>query len=345
LKSVFRNKEVLVTGGAGSIGREVVRALLKFNPKGIRILDISENAQFELRQELGDSHGIRYFLGDTRDKERLYRAMEGVDIVYHLAGLKHVLACEYNPFEAVKTNVLGTQNLIDAAMNEKSVEKVIFSSSDKAVNPGNVMGATKLLAEKLVTAANFYKGHRKTIFSSVRFGNVGGSLGSVIPLFHSQIKAGGPVTITDTKMTRYILSMPHSVNLLFKATEIAKGGEVFIFKMPAARIIDLAHVMIEHYAKVYNYDTKQIKIKIIGARPGEKIFEELLTDDELRRAFETPDMLIIPPEMKPHYSPHYYSPSEYPDTTRAVSRTYNSSSEKLLSKNELKNWLLKEKLL
>jgi len=341
MKTIFEGKEILVTGGTGSIGIEVVRALLRYDPKGIRILDINENAQFELQQEIGAHSGVRYFLGDTRDKERLCRAMEGVDIVYHLAGLKHVLACEYNPFEAVKTNVLGTQNLIDAVMMERDVEKVIFSSTDKAVNPNNVMGTTKLLAEKLITAANFYKGSRKTVFSSVRFGNVTGSKGSVIPLFHSQIKAGGPVTVTDAKMTRYILSMSHSINLLFKATEIARGGEVFIFKMPAIKIMDLAEVMIEHYAPIYGYTPAGIKIETIGAKSGEKLFEELLTSDELQRAFETPEMLVVLPNMKELFPEQ--SLSGYPHAEKAMPKTYNSSNEKLLSKKELSKWLLKEK--
>lgn len=343
MKTVFEGKEILVTGGTGSIGVEVVRALLRFNPKGLRILDINENAQFELRQEIGEHAGIRYFLGDTRDKERLCRAVENVDIVYHLAGLKHVLACEYNPFEAVKTNVLGTQNLIDAVMIEENVEKVIFSSSDKAVNPNNVMGTTKLLAEKLITAANFYKGPRKTVFSTVRFGNVGGSQGSVIPLFHNQIKSGGPVTITDTKMIRYMLSVKHSIDLLLKATEIAKGGEVFIFKMPAVRITDLAEVMIDHYAPIYNYNPSDIKIKIIGAKPGEKLYEELLTTEELQRAFETKEMLIVMPGLKEFY-PKGVLP-EYSNVAKVASKIYNSGKDKVLSKKELKNWLLKEKLL
>jgi FlaA1/EpsC-like NDP-sugar epimerase len=343
MKNIFEDKEILVTGGTGSIGKEIVKTLLMFKPKGIRVLDTNENAQFDLQQEIGEHIGVRYFLGDTRDKERLCRAMEGVDIVYHLAGLKHVLACEYNPFEAVKTNVLGTQNLIDAVMIEGGVEKVIFSSSDKAVNPSNVMGATKLLAEKLITAANFYKGPRETTFSSVRFGNVVGSQGSVIPLFHNQIKAGGPVTVTDHKMTRYILSMAHSIDLLFKATEMAKGGEVFIFKMPAVKIINLAEVMVDHYAPVYNHDPADIEIEIIGAKSGEKMFEELLTADETQRAFETSEMVIVVPEMREFYPKKIFS--DYHNATESSLNALGSKDEKLLSKKDLRKWLLKEKLL
>jgi len=184
---LFKNKKILITGGTGSIGQEIVREVLKHEPAVVRILDIDETKQFELQQEYEDYENIRFLLGDIRDKERLYRAIEDIDIVFHTAALKHVQACEYNPFEAVKTNVIGTQNLIDVAIDEE-VEKVIFTSSDKAVNPTNVMGATKLLAERLITSANYYKGARKTVFSSVRFGNVLGSRGSVIPLFKNQIE-------------------------------------------------------------------------------------------------------------------------------------------------------------
>ena len=250
MEGIFKNKKILVTGGTGSIGQEILREILKYEPTVVRIIDVDETKQFELQQEYEDYDNIRFLLGDIRDKERLYRAIEDIDIVFHTAALKHVLACEYNPFEAVKTNVIGTQNLIDVCIDEE-VEKVIFTSSDKAVNPTNVMGATKLLAERLITSANYYKGARKTIFSSVRFGNVLGSRGSVIPLFKTQIAKGGPVTITDKEMTRFIMSMCDAINLLFKATEIAQGGEIFVFKMDAIKITDLAEVMIEELAQKY----------------------------------------------------------------------------------------------
>jgi FlaA1/EpsC-like NDP-sugar epimerase len=182
MKALFKGKKILITGGTGSIGQEIVREILKYEPEVVRILDVDETKQFELQQEYGNLENVRFLLGDIRDKERLSRAIEDIDIVFHTAALKHVLACEYNPFEAVKTNVIGMQNLIEVAMDEE-VEKVIFTSSDKAVNPTNVLGASKLLAERLITSANYYKGVRDTIFSSVRFCNVLGSRGSFIPLF------------------------------------------------------------------------------------------------------------------------------------------------------------------
>jgi len=225
--NTFKNKKILVTGGTGSIGQEIMREILRYEPEVVRILDVDETKQFELEQEYGNRENVRFLLGDIRDKERLYRAIEDIDIVFHTAALKHVLACEYNPFEGVKTNVIGIQNLISVCIDEE-VEKVIFTSSDKAVNPTNVMGATKLLAERLMTSANYYKGTRRTIFSSVRFGNVLGSRGSVIPLFKKQIEAGGPVTLTNKEMTRFIMPMRDAINLLFKATELAQGGEIFI---------------------------------------------------------------------------------------------------------------------
>jgi FlaA1/EpsC-like NDP-sugar epimerase len=187
MEKLFRNKNVLITGGAGSVGRELAREILEYHPKVLRIFDIDETRRFELQQEFGELENVRFLLGDVRDRARLRYAIENIDIVFHAAALKHVEACEYNPFEAIKTNVLGTQNVIDVAIEEE-VSKVIFTSSDKAVNPTNVMGTTKLMCERLMTAANYYRGLRKIAFSSVRFGNVVGSSGSVTPLFKTQIQ-------------------------------------------------------------------------------------------------------------------------------------------------------------
>jgi len=338
---LFKNKKILITGGTGSIGQEIVREVLKHEPAVVRILDIDETKQFELQQEYEDYENIRFLLGDIRDKERLYRAIEDIDIVFHTAALKHVQACEYNPFEAVKTNVIGTQNLIDVAIDEE-VEKVIFTSSDKAVNPTNVMGATKLLAERLITSANYYKGARKTVFSSVRFGNVLGSRGSVIPLFKNQIEKGGPVTITNKEMTRFIMPLRDAINLLFKATELAQGGEIFIFKMEALRITDLAEVMIEELAQNYGHSQDNIKMEIIGNKPGEKLYEELMTEDEARRALESKDMFIVLPEMK---ELSHIDLSLYSSTTQAKIRAYTSKDEKHLAKEEIKEILYQENLI
>ena len=341
MKNIFKNKKILITGGTGSVGQEIVRKISKYEPAVVRILDVDETKQFELQQEYKDYENIRFLLGDIRDKERLSRAIEDIDIIFHTAALKHVLACEYNPFEAVKTNVLGIQNLIDVALDEE-VEEVIFTSSDKAVNPTNVMGATKLLAERLITSANYYKGARKTIFSSVRFGNVLGSRGSVIPLFEKQIEKGRLVTITNNKMTRFIMSMREAINLLFKATELAQGGEIFVFKMKALKITDLAEVMIEELAPKYGFSPNEIKMEIIGNKPGEKLYEELMTEDEARRALESEEMFIVLSEIK---ELSHIDKSCYPSTFPAEIKAYISNDVKHLIKEEIKEILYKENLI
>ncbi len=346
--NIYKDKKILVTGGTGSLGKELVWALLKKEqPEIVRIYDVDETEQFnfehELRYYFKDNlkyyeDTVRFLLGDVRDKERLNRAAESIDIIFHTAALKHVMACEYNPFEAVKTNVLGMQNIIDAAI-DNNVNRIIFTSSDKAVNPSNTMGATKLLAEKLMTAANYYKGARKCIFSSVRFGNVMGSRGSVIPLFTQQIRNGGPVTITDPTMTRFMMSMSQAVDLVFRSTEIAQGGEVFIFKMPVVNILDLAEVLIEGLAPKYGHSREDIGIEIIGIKPGEKMYEELMTEDEASRSLEREDMFIIIPEMIeeiPNLDKTKYN------ATSIKSKDFISRDTAPIDKEEIKAILLKD---
>ena len=338
----MKNKKILITGGTGSIGQEVIKEILKYEPKVVRILDIDETKQFELQQEYKDHKNIRFLLGDIRDKERLSRAVEDIDIVFHTAALKHVLACEYNPFEAVKTNVIGIQNLIEAAI-DNAVEKVIFTSSDKAVNPCNVMGATKLLGERLITSANYYKGAASdTIFSSVRFGNVLGSRGSVLPLFKSQIQKGEPVTITNKEMTRFVMLISQTVNLLFRVIEIAQGGEIFIFKMPVIRISDLAEVMIEELAKKYGYNVDEIAIKIIGNKQGEKMYEELMTEEESARSLETEEMFIVLPAIEEEL--YNIELSLYPKVQRSELLSYRSEKMELLSKKGILGLICRTKL-
>ncbi|DAC73166.1 MAG TPA: hypothetical protein DSN98_01795 [Thermoplasmata archaeon] len=344
LENIFRGKKILVTGGTGCIGSEIVRSVLKFKPEVVRIFSNDENATFQMINETDDTgvkmiHEIpnkRFLIGDIRDKERVLLAMEDIDIVYHAAALKHVPLCEYNPFEAIKTNVLGTRNVIEAAL-ESGVDRVISISTDKAVNPVNTMGATKLLAEKLIIDANEGKGSKPTIFSSVRFGNVSFSRGSVIPLFEEQIRQKRPITITNPEMTRFMMSVSDTIELVFKATLMAKGGEVFILKMPVVRLGDLVDVIIETYAEKYHYKKESIEKRIIGLRPGEKMFEELMTESEASVGFETDDMLIIPPQLEmPSIS---YTVSDYPTARHCSVDRYSSRDLKPVSKEEIKKLL------
>ena len=330
IENLFRNKKILVTGGTGCIGSEIVRRLLIYNPKVVRIFSNDEFDTFRMNQEL-DGKDTRFLLGDVRDKERLIQAMEDIDVVFHAAALKHVHLGEYNPFETIKTNVLGTQNIIEAALNN-DVEKVINISTDKAVNPINTMGATKLLAEKLMIDANFYKGERKTIFSSVRFGNVLFSRGSVIPLFEEQIREKKHVTITDPTMTRFVMSISNTIELVFKATLMAKGGEIFILKMPVVKLGDLSDVVIDGYSKKYGYKKEEVKKKIIGPRPGEKLYEELMTETEAENAFETEDMLIISPQAK--LTDIDFKGSNYKNAQTSKLKRYISRDVKPLTKKE-----------
>ncbi len=291
LEEFYNDKVVLVTGGAGSIGSEITKTVLDFNPSVVRVLDNNETALFELEEEL-NSDKLRIFYGDVRDKDRLKRAFDNVDIIFHAGALKHVPLCEFNPFDAVKTNIIGTQNVLDVAL-DRDVEKVIFVSTDKAVNPINVMGATKLLAERLTISANHYSGDKDTVFSCVRFGNVLNSRGSVIPVFKNQIKNGGPVKITDKNMTRFIMGIPEAVKLILKAGQQAKGEEIFILKMQATNIMDLAEVMIENLAAIYDHSPEEIEIEIIGKRVGEKMYEELMTADESQYAVDDGGLFIL----------------------------------------------------
>lgn len=326
MENIFKGKRVLVTGGTGSIGSEIVRRLLKHEPKVVRIFSRDETKQFELQQELGDREDLRFLIGDVRDRDRLTKAFEEIDIVFHAAAMKHVPACEYNPFEAVKTNVEGTQNIIDAALENK-VEKVVAISTDKAVNPINTMGATKFLSEQLMINTYLFTKHKKTTFSCVRFGNVMGSRGSVIPLFEKQIKAGGPLTLTHPDMTRFIMSIPQAVDLVFKATKMSRGGEIFIFKMPVVKIEDLAKAMILNFAPLYGYQPQEIDIKDIGIRDGEKMYECLMTEEEAQRAFENEYMFIVHPNK---------SSFEYEEEKRARHKSYSSTDQEPLNVKEIR---------
>jgi UDP-N-acetylglucosamine 4,6-dehydratase/5-epimerase len=278
---------VLVTGGTGSFGHKFTEILLReYRPKKLIVFSRDELKQHEMRQlwdDRPDDSRIRYFVGDIRDRDRLYRAMKGVDIVVHAAALKQVPACEYNPFEAVQTNVHGAQNIIDAAI-DTGVTRVLALSTDKAVNPVNLYGATKLVAERLFIQGNAYAGSGGTRFACVRYGNVVASRGSVIPLFLSQRRSGA-VTVTDERMTRFWITLDQGVRFVLRAIDQMTGGEVFVPKIPSMRIVDLVQAI-----------APDCKVTITGIRPGEKLHEALLSDHEAAHTLEFDDMFVVQPE-------------------------------------------------
>ena len=279
----WTDKNVLVTGGTGSFGRKFVEVLLKeYHPERLIIYSRDELKQHEMRTSGFNHPNLRYFIGDIRDLPRLQRAFNGVDIVVHAAALKQVPACEYNPMEAIKTNILGSSNVVDAAL-DAGVEKVLALSTDKAVNPVNLYGATKLAAEKLMVQSNAYAGGTNTRFSCVRYGNVVGSRGSVVPLFLNQ-RDSGEVTLTDERMTRFWIPLDQGVRFVIRCIEEMQGGEVFVPKIPSMKMVDLAHAI-----------APDAKIKIIGIRPGEQLHEVLISEDEARTTVELEDMYVVQP--------------------------------------------------
>lgn len=281
----WRRQVVLLTGGTGSFGKHFCRVMLdRYQVKTIRIYSRDELKQHEMRLEFGDDPRLRFFIGDVRDADRLHRAMEGADYVVHAAALKQVPACEYNPFEAVKTNVHGAQNVIDAAI-DTGVKRVIALSTDKAVNPVNLYGATKLCSDKLFIQGNAYAGEHRARFACVRYGNVIGSRGSVIPLFLKQ-RESGVITITDERMTRFWITLDEAVELVLKGFYYMEGGEIFVPKIPSMRIMDLARAI-----------APECEIKKIGIRPGEKLHEALTGEDEGRNTISYKGMYVLLPNM------------------------------------------------
>ena len=276
---------VLVTGGTGSFGKKFTEFLLQHHrPRKLIVFSRDELKQHEMRQQFpeGPDSPMRYFIGDVRDRERLSRAFHDVDVVIHAAAMKQVPACEYNPFEAVQTNIVGAKNVIDAAIDNQ-VARVVAVSTDKAVSPVNLYGATKLVAEKLFVQGNAYSGGRSTRFSCTRYGNVVGSRGSVVPLFLQQ-REMGCITITDPTMTRFWITLDHGVRFVAKCAEQMRGGEIFVPKIPSMRLVDLADAIADGCER-----------KVIGIRPGEKVHEVLLSSDEARHAIELDDMYVIEP--------------------------------------------------
>lgn len=285
--SEFKGKIVLITGGTGSIGSELVKQIMKQDPFRIRVYSRDESKQYELMEELGRPDNVQFFIGDIRDKDRLEFAFKGVDIVLHAAAMKHVPISEYNPFEVVKTNIVGSQNVIEAAIKQK-VKKVIAISTDKAVHPTGILGTSKLMMEKLfVNAANYTK-REDIIFACVRFGNVLWSRGSVLPSWKASADKDGVIKVTDKDMTRFFMSKESAIELVLKSVELAQGGEIFTFRMPSISLIDLASAFIEKY-----YSGKEVKIEIVGKRSGEKNHEELLDHSDLGKYIFTDDKVVI----------------------------------------------------
>jgi len=332
------NKVVMVTGGVGSIGSVLTEMIFKhYKPKQLRILDNNECGLFNSIRKYENYQNIRFLLGDIRDSNRVKWALRGVDTVFHAAALKHVALNEYSPFESVKTNVLGTQNLLEASLVNK-VDTFINISTDKAANPTSTMGASKLLAERLTVGANYFKGNSKTVFASVRFGNVLNSSGSVLPIWLDQLEKGEPLTITEKNMVRYFMTTEEAVELIFKAADLAKGGEIFILKMPALKITDLAETLLE----IFNRPKTQVKF--IGKRSGEKLYEKIVTRTESQQALELKDMYVIPalidfPNINDHVvikSFDYYKKiGGKPVPEKGI------KPKKLMTKKEIKNLLLK----
>lgn len=287
---ILKNKVVLVTGGTGSFGKKFTKKALELGVKKIIVFSRDELKQYEMKQEFNDSR-IRYFIGDVRDKDRLYRAFNDVDIVVHAAAMKHVDACEYNPFEAIKTNIHGAQNVIEAAI-DCGVEKVVALSTDKACAPVNLYGATKLASDKLFVAANAYVGSKNISFSVVRYGNVVGSRGSVVPFF-KKMRHTGVLPITDERMTRFWITLEQGVQFVLESLERMHGGEIFVPKIPSMRVVDLAKAI-----------APECKIEYIGIRPGEKLHEAMIMEDDARHTVEFDDYYVIQPEF-PWWSKSY----------------------------------------
>jgi len=283
--TVLDGKSVLVTGGTGSFGRRFIKTILREQgPRRVVVFSRDELKQYEFRQEVGDDPRLRFFIGDVRDRGRLWRAFDGVDIVVHAAALKQVPAAEYNPFEAIKTNIYGAQNIIDAAL-DRDVERVIALSTDKASSPINLYGATKLVSDKLFVNANAYSGTHQTRFSVVRYGNVIGSRGSVVPYFQ-RLAPTGVIPITDERMTRFWITLDQGVEFVIRMIGAMHGGELFVPRVPSMRLLDLAAAV-----------APEARIEIVGIRPGEKLHEEMIGVDDARRTRDAGDFYVMQPDV------------------------------------------------
>lgn len=329
---------VLITGAAGTVGQELAAQLIEREVAELRLVDNNETELFFLMEAYRHEPRVHTFLGDVRDGEKLIQMLRNIDVVFHTAALKHVSICERAPFDAVQTNIEGVQHVIRAAQANR-VRRVLLTSSDKAVNPTNVMGTTKLMGERLFTAANAFASHADDpVLAATRFGNVAGSRGSVIPIFLKQIELGGPVTLTNRAMTRFVMTLSEAVSLVVQSAQMICGGEVFIAKMPVMRIEDLALVMIDLLAPYFGHHPQAIEVVEIGAKPGEKLYEELMSEEETRRAVELSDFFVVLPAFRNEYSHIEYLYSE--GAGLGVTRAYRSDEEPPMSRAAVRDFLL-----
>lgn len=334
---MFEGKKILITGGTGSLGQALTQRLLEEKVERIRIFSRNEEKQISMEHKFDDNR-LRFFLGDINDLERLKRALEDIDIVFHTAALKHVPKIEYNPFEAIKTNVIGSQNVIDACLHE-NVEKAIAIGTDKAVSPLNTYGATKLLMEKLFVTANNYvnPAKHKTKFISVRYGNVFGSSGSVIPRFIEQIKKKQKITITDPQMTRFSITMNEALDFILNATNSGKGSEIFVPKMRAYNIMDLKDALVDLFGDYGD--------EIIGIRPGEKLHEILISEDEIRQSWEYNEMYLITNPLYPLFHANKINETYVGIKKVENIKNYSSATADKIPKTELQKMLKNSGLL
>ena len=326
---MFNNKSILVTGGTGSFGNKFTEMLLKsFSPKKLVIFSRDEMKQWEMAKKLGDNNKLRFFIGDVRDRDRVYRAFDGIDYVVHAAATKIVPTAEYNPFECVKTNIDGAKNVIDAAI-DKGVKKVVALSTDKASSPINLYGASKLVSDKLFVAGNSYSGKNPTSFSVVRYGNVMGSRGSVIPFFES-IKESGEFPITDFEMTRFMITLEQGVELVWKAFDDMVGGEIYVKKIPSMKVVDIAKT-------IYS----SAKLTEVGIRPGEKVHEQMISVEDAMYTYEYKDYYKILPMLN-----DWHLTKERIKNGKKVNKDFCYSSnlnEHWMTNKDLSKWIVKNK--
>ncbi|MEM6398075.1 MAG: polysaccharide biosynthesis protein [Bacteroidota bacterium] len=335
MKSPWQDRSVLITGVCGTVGSALLKLLLEEPVKEVIGIDCNETELFFVDQQYRDEKRVSLYLCDIKNRVQLKRYFREGGIVLHTAARKHVIINELAPQEAVQTNIIGTQNVIDSAIDAGS-DRVIFTSSDKAVNPTNVMGTSKLMGERLMTAANAMTSNQPPIFASTRFGNVLGSNGSVIPIFQRQIEAGGPVTVTDMDMSRFVMTLDEAAKLVLQSVFLAKGGEVFVTKMPSLNIGDLAKAMIAIAKDEKGDQAQEVDISIIGAKPGEKLFEELINEEEVRRTVEIEDYFAVLPAWQ---SVHGEIDYRYGDQQTQVDRIYRSDLESKMNVEEIQSYL------